>query len=67
MDEGIKTIRTAWTCQWSRLGYRLSGVLAHEPPRSPWECVRSSDARRSVTEEECAKCEFWEASSVPEA
>lgn len=66
MGESIKTIQTAWNCRWSRLGYRLDAVLEHEQPESLWVCVRPPNARRSVTEEECATCECWEAAAVPE-
>lgn len=65
MAEPIESLHSAWNCRWSHLGYRLARVPEHEQPDSLWVCVRPPNPRRSVTEDECAKCEFWEANGAP--
>ena len=52
--------QTASNCRWIRLDYRFFGITPSNAPVSPWRCVRPSGKPRSVTDEECGKCEFWE-------
>jgi hypothetical protein len=52
---------TALNCRWIRLDYRFMGAASSDEPVSPWRCVRPVRPPRNVTEEECARCEFWEA------
>jgi hypothetical protein len=52
------TLQPIWDCRWSRPGYRLFGVEDQLQPEKLWVCVRAE--RRSVTEEECASCPYWE-------
>ena len=54
--------RTPWNCQWSRLGYRLTGVGEDDQPEARWVCTRPTPARRrrSVAEAECVNCRHWE-------
>jgi len=54
------TLQTIWDCRWSRVGYRLTGVVEKEQPEPIWVCVRYGD-RRAVTEDVCATCVNWQA------
>jgi hypothetical protein len=54
---------TVWDCRWSRPGHRLTGVSDRLQPESVWVCVHD-DGRRPVSNEECAICARWEASSA---
>lgn len=60
------TLQTIWDCRWSRPGYRLISVEDHMQPEKLWVCTRLGE-RRSVTEEECEDCPFWEALPEPPA
>ena len=55
----VATLQTIWDCKWSRPGYRVAGVQDHFQPETRWICVRGGD-RRCISEEECAKCPYWE-------
>lgn len=61
-----KDFQAPWNCRWSRLGHRFIGIPEQSQPEGLWLCVRPPSARRSVTEEECARCEFWELADEPE-
>ena len=65
MAEPVEDTHSVWNCRWSHLGYRLDGVSDDQQPETLWVCVRQPPARRSVTDEECTKCAFWEANGVP--
>jgi hypothetical protein len=56
----IATQQTAWECKWSRPGFRLAGVDESLQPESMWVCVRTGQ-RRSVSDEKCDHCPYWEA------
>lgn len=58
METTKKDSQTPWNCRWGRFDYRFTGVPNLE--KSEWLCVRPLSARRTVTEEDCAPCEFWE-------
>jgi hypothetical protein len=53
-------VQTASNCRWIRLDNRFFGIRPSSQPATPWRCVRPLQKPRSVTEEECASCEFWE-------
>jgi hypothetical protein len=53
-------VQTASNCRWIRLDYRFFGITPPKQAMSPWRCVRPFEEPRSVMEEECAACEFWE-------
>ena len=55
----IATLQTTWDCKWSRPGDRLFGIEDQLQPEQLWVCVRTE--RRSVTDDECATCPYWEA------
>ena len=64
MPLNTATLQTIWDCRWSRPGYRLIGIEDHLQPEKLWVCVRAG-GRRSVTEEECENCPFWQALPEP--
>ena len=53
------TLQTAWNCRWSHPGHRITGLAEAVQPESLWVCARDG-ARRSVGDEECARCARWE-------
>jgi hypothetical protein len=55
----IATLQTVWDCRFSRPGFRLSGIAETLQPENRWVCTRNG-RRRSVTDEECEKCPYWE-------
>jgi hypothetical protein len=61
MAATLVAIQTAWNCRWVRFGYRPIGTPEHIRLAEQWRCVRPPSVPRDVTEEECARCEFWEA------
>jgi len=67
MVEPSERICPVWDCRWSHLGYRLAAVPDGQRPEALlWMCVRPRTPRRPVTEEECARCEFWEPKGAPQ-
>ena len=67
MAELSEWIRPVWDCRWSHLGYRLAAVPDGQRPEALlWMCVRLRTPGRPVTEEECARCEFWEPKGAPQ-
>jgi hypothetical protein len=60
----IATFQTIWDCKWSRLAYPF--VTEPRQPDSLWVCVRRDGPPRSVGEQECATCPFWEATDERE-
>lgn len=56
------TLQTLWDCRWGRPAYRLQGAADRDQSEGPWVCIRAG--RRTVTEEECERCEFWEATDI---
>lgn len=65
MTHHLRT-QSTWDCQWNRLGYRLTQVAEADQPEGLWVCVRHPDVRRSVADEDCADCEFWEPAGTRE-
>lgn len=61
MVVSVATLQTVWDCHWSRVGRRMRGVGEHRRPEALWVCVRPPAPRRSVTEAQCERCQFWEA------
>jgi hypothetical protein len=66
-----KGVQFPWTCQWVRLASQFVGIP--EQADDSWVCVRPRRGRLTVecappyvTEEECARCEFWEPNHQPE-
>jgi hypothetical protein len=57
------TLQTLWDCRWSRPASRLTNTRAESHPASVWMCIRAG-GRRAVTEQECERCEFWEATDI---
>ena len=56
----IATRQTTWDCKWSRPGFRLAGLDESLQPESVWVCVRTGE-RRSISDEKCDQCPYWEA------
>ena len=54
------TVQTAWNCRWSRPGHRITGLSDAAQPENVWVCARGGE-RRSVSDDECARCSGWEA------
>jgi hypothetical protein len=68
-----KDVQFPWNCRWVRLDYQFVGIPEQEQPDGGWLCVRPRRGRLTaecapphVTEEECARCEFWESDHQPE-
>ena len=63
----VAVVQTPWDCRWSQPGHRLTGVDEDHQPEGRWVCTRSMPIglRRTVTDEECATCEYWEADEKP--
>jgi hypothetical protein len=66
-----KGVQFPWNCQWVRLASQFVGIP--EQAGDQWVCVRPRRGRLTVecappyvTEEECARCEFWEPNHQPE-
>ena len=54
----MDTTRTSWNCKWTWTSPNRDSAEA-----SNWTkalCVRPSRGPRYVTDEECARCAFWE-------
>lgn len=74
MPETAKNdVQSPWNCHWARLAQRVVGIDEQEPPGDP-VCVRPRRGSLtvecdppSVTQEECAGCEFWEPYHNPRA
>ena len=56
----LTAVQTASNCRWIRIDERFISISGSNRPISPWRCVRPFEEPRSVLEEECASCEFWE-------
>jgi hypothetical protein len=57
------TFQNIWNCRWSRPGHRITGLSDAVQPESVWVCAREGE-RRSVTDDECARCSRWEPSAT---
>ena len=57
------TFHNAWNCRWSRPGHRITGLRDAVQPESVWVCAREGE-RRSVCDDECARCSGWEPYAV---
>lgn len=57
------TLQTLWDCRWSRPASRLTNTRARPQPAGVWMCIRAG-RRRVVTEPECERCGFWEATDI---
>lgn len=62
-DAAEDVVHAPWNCRWSGVGYRLFGVQEGQPAEGLWVCRRPSNPRHSVTDKECAACEFWQSTS----
>jgi len=60
-------VHAPWNCAWIRLGHRFAGIPERVQSDGLWLCVRPPRAPRSVTEEECEGCKFWEPDELSES
>lgn len=60
MAEQGNAVRATWNCKWSQPGARLSRAPEHQQLGDLWVCVRMTGVRRAVSDDECARCPFWE-------
>jgi hypothetical protein len=53
-------IQAPWNCRRVRVGHRFVSIPEESQREGMWFCLRPPGPPRYVTEEECARCEFWE-------
>ena len=60
MPDRLTNEQRVWDCRWAKLANDRARRPQDAGHESPWLCERETGAPRPVTEQECARCAFWE-------
>jgi hypothetical protein len=66
MAERLTCEQHVWECGWAKLaGVRTPLRLGNSTLTMMWACDRERDRRRSVEDDECARCVHWVRDGLP--